>query len=299
MRIGMTGAHGLIGKAIADRYRADGHEVLTVSRDTPRGPDEARWDPDGGCADLSPLDGIDAMIHLAGENVASGPWTDQKKREIREIRVLGTKLLSAAMGKLKHPPKVFAAASAIGYYGDTGGRVVDEAAPPGQNWFAQVCREWEEATEPARQRGVRVINLRFGLVLSADEGPLSLLLLPFRFGLGGPLGDGEHFWSWISLDDAADAVRHCIKTPTIHGPVNLVTPFPLKNRQFTQTVAEVIHRPNIAHVPRTVARLAVGDMADELLLISIRVQPGKLMQTHFHFRYPQLEDALRHLLPAA
>jgi uncharacterized protein len=299
MRIAMTGADSLLGTAIAERYRAQGHEIVTITSSAPTSPDQVQWEPDAGHIDAAPLEGIDLMIHLAGENVASGPWTEARKREIRDSRVKGTRLLSSALAKLKHPPKTYAAASAIGYYGDTAGRTVDETAPPGENWLAQVVKDWEDATDPARQRGIRVINLRFGIVLSPAQGSLAMLMLPFRVGAGGPLGSGEHFWSWITIDDAAEATLHCVKTPTLHGPVNIVTPFPLLNRQFAETLGQVLNRPTRLGVPAPVARLVVGDMADELLLISIRVQPAKLMQTRFHFKYPQLENALRHLLPAA
>jgi uncharacterized protein (TIGR01777 family) len=242
------------------------------------------------------LEGIGAVVHLAGESIAAGRWTPQRKDKIRRSRVEGTRRLCESLGQLTRRPKLLVSASAIGYYGNRGDEVLREDSPPGNDFLAQVCQEWEAATEPASQAGVRVVQLRFGMILSPGGGALKKMLLPFKLGAGGRIGSGAQFMSWIAVDDAVGAIDHAIRTESLQGPVNTVAPAPVTNANFTRTLARVLSRPALAPLPAFAARLAFGELADALLLSSQRVIPACLQASGYQFRYPELEAALRHLL---
>jgi uncharacterized protein (TIGR01777 family) len=296
MHIVVTGASGLIGSALLPRLSADGHRVTRLVRSQPA-PGEAaiRWDPEAGSLDAKSLEGIDAAVHLAGENIAAR-WTAEKKRRIRDSRVNGTRLLSDTLARLERPPQALVCASAIGYYGDRGDELLSEESPPGRGFLAEVCQAWEAAADAARHKGIRVVHLRFGVVLSPAGGALAKMLPPFRLGLGGPLGSGRQYMSWIAIDDAVGAIQHALATEALQGPANAAAPNPVRNREFTRALARVLRRPALVPMPAFAARLLFGEMADELLLASARVQPAKLLATGYTFRYPELEGALRHLL---
>jgi uncharacterized protein (TIGR01777 family) len=240
---------------------------------------------------------VGAAVHLAGESIATGRWTAARKARILESRAKGTRLLAEALAGLEPRPKVLVSASAIGYYGDRGDEALTEDSGSGSAFFlSNVCRQWESATEPAADAGIRVANLRFGVILSAGGGALPRLLTPFRLGVGGTLGSGKQFMSWIAVDDAVGAILHALTTKALRGPVNAVSPQPVTNREFTKALGRVLGRPTLFPMPAFAARLAFGQMADELLLCSQRVEPAKLLASDYQFRFPDLEGALRHLL---
>lgn len=297
MRIVVSGSAGLIGSALVKSLTTHGHAVTRLVRDKREaGGDAVLWDPASGTVDKGGLEGHDAVVHLAGRNIASERWTPAVKAGLRESRVGGTKLLSTALGELDSPPKVLAVASAIGYYGNRGEAVIREDGSPGSGFLANLCREWEAAATPARQKGIRVVNLRIGVVLSPDGGALAKMLVPFQLGLGGPIGSGAQYMSWIVLDDVAVAIELLLSQDDIEGPVNLVAPHAVTNMQFTKALGKVLARPTIFPVPAFGARLAFGEMADELLLASTRVEPAKLLAAGYQFHYPEIEGALRHVL---
>lgn len=300
MHILVTGSTGLIGSTLVSFLSTDGQQVTRLVRTAPRpGHAEVHWQPETGSIATPGLEGLDAVVHLAGENIAAGRWTAEKKASIRDSRVQGTHLLCDALAQLVNPPKVLVSASAIGYYGDRGAEVLREDSRPGRGFLADVCRAWEAATAPAAQRGIRVVNLRFGIVLSAAGGALAKMLLPFKMGVGGIIGSGQQYMSWIALDDVVGAIHHTLITDTLHGPVNAVAPNPVTNAVFTKTLGRVLWRPTLFPLPAFVARAAFGEMADALLLASTRVEPARLKDTHYAFRYPELEGALRHVLGKA
>jgi uncharacterized protein (TIGR01777 family) len=291
MRILVSGSHGLVGKALIRSLTSDDHEIVRLVRGKPAGTDEIEWHPNEGRIDAAALEGLDAVVHLAGESIASGRWTDEKKRAIRDSRVKGTALLSDALARLTHPPTVFVSASAIGYYGDRGDELLTETSAPGKDFLSGVCVEWEQATKPAVEKGIRTVHARFGIILDAKEGALAKMLTPFRMGIGGRIGDGKQWMSWIDIEDVVNGLKFLIESP-VSGPVNFVAPNPVKNAEFTKTLGRVLSKPTLFPVPAFGARLAFGEMADALLLSSQRVKPGVLQ----HFAYPTLDSALRHLL---
>jgi len=295
----VTGATGFVGTAVVGALRAGGANVrrLVRSRPTP-GADDFLWDPSAGHLDVSALDGLDAVVHLAGENIAGGRWTEARKRRIRESRVDGTSLLAARLAALERPPRVFVSASAVGYYGNRGAELLTEASPPGKGFLARVCVDWEAALQPAADRGIRTLALRFGVILSRSGGALAKMLRPFKLGVGGTMGDGRQYMSWITLDDVVGAIRHALASESLAGPVNAVAPKPVTNLEFTKTLGRVLHRPTIFPLPAPAARLALGEMADELLLASTRVEPRRLPDSGYTFRFPTIEGALRHVLAA-
>ncbi len=298
MRVLVTGSTGLVGSALCTALSTGGHALTRLVRESPRSRQpEITWDPASGVIDAAKLEGFDAVVHLAGENIAAGRWTDQQKARIRDSRVQGTLLLCETLASLQEKPQVLVCASAIGYYGNRGDEVVDESSPAGSPKFlVDVCQAWEAAAEPARAAGIRVVHLRLGVVLSPNGGALAKMLLPFKLGAGGVLGDGKQTMSWIVLDDAVGAIQHCLETDSLMGPVNAVAPKAVTNREYTKTLGKVLSRPTIFPMPAAVARLAFGQMADELLLASTHVRPTRLLESKYVFRYPQLEGALRHVL---
>jgi uncharacterized protein len=295
MRISVTGSSGLIGSALVPFLTAEGHEVGRVVRSTTAG-GAWRWDPGTGHFDAGAVNGMDAVVHLAGESIAAGRWSAARKARIRDSRVRGTRAVAEAVARADPRPQALLCASAMGFYGDRGEERLTEASAPGLGFLSEVSREWEEACAPARDRGVRVANLRFGIVLSPAGGALAKMLLPFRLGAGGVVGSGKQWWSWVALDDTVGAIRHALVTPEVSGPVNVAAPNPVTNAEFTRTLGRVLARPTLFPVPVFAARLALGEMADALLLASARIVPERLQQTGYVFRQPELEGALRHLL---
>lgn len=296
MKILVTGSSGLIGSALIALLNDEGHEVLRLVRSAPENESEVRWDPRGASIEAEKLAGIDAAVHLAGENIADGRWTDEKKQRIRLSRIEGTRLLSETLAGLQPRPRVLVSASAIGIYGDRGDEVLTEESAPGSGFLADVCREWEAATAPAEESGIRVVHVRFGVVLSPTGGALAKMLTPFKMGIGGKVGSGEQYMSWIALDDVVGAIEFALTNEAVSGAVNVVAPKPQTNLEFTKTLGSVISRPTILPVPAFALRLAFGEMADAALLASARVEPARLLATGYQFKYPQLEGALRHLL---
>lgn len=295
MKILVTGANGLVGGSLVPFLTTGGHEVVRLGRGRKRA-GSASWDPEKGVIDRAALEGLEAVVHLAGENISTGRWTAAKKARIHDSRVHGTRLLCEALADLERPPKVLVAASAIGFYGDRGRDLVDEDSAPGSGFLADVCKEWEAATAPAAAAGIRVVNLRIGVVLSTAGGALASLLTPFKLGAGGPVGDGHQYMSWIAIDDLVDAIHFALTTPALSGPVNAVAPTPVTNGEFARTLATVLSRPAIVPFPAFAVRLLFGEMGEELLLSSTRVEPHRLQAAGFRYRLPTLESALRHLL---
>jgi uncharacterized protein (TIGR01777 family) len=297
MIIAITGSTGLVGTALVDALEAEGHVVRRLVRREARDPrHEIRWDPDAGQIDAAGLEGVDAVVHLAGENLAAHRWTAAFKQKISQSRVRGTRLLCDALARLATKPAVLVSASAVGYYGDRGEELLDESSTPGKGFLADVCQQWEAATQPARAAGVRVVNLRLGVVLSPQGGALTQMLTPFKLGVGGVIGSGRQYLSWIALDDLVSAIRFALKTAALTGPVNAVAPQPVTNREFTKTLGKVLGRPTVIPMPAFAARLAFGEMADEMLLGGARVEPRALRGAGFEFQHSDLEAALRHLL---
>ena len=296
MHVLVSGASGLIGSALVPALDTGGHRVTRLVRGAgDGGGDTVRWDPDAGVIDAAALEGVDAVVHLAGETVA-GRWTRSKKERIMESRRGGTGLLARAIAGLERPPHTLVCASAIGVYGNRGDEPLTERSDTGSGFLADVVREWEAATRPAAEAGIRVVNLRFGIVLSPRGGALGQMLTPFRLGVGGPLGSGRQYMSWISIDDVVGAIQHALVASRLSGPVNATAPEPVTNRVFSRTLGRVLRRPALLPVPPVALRLLFGQFADEGLLWGQRVLPEKLLESGYHFRHPSLEAALRHVL---
>lgn len=297
MRIAVTGSTGLVGSAVGERLRKDGHDVVRFVRSgSGAGGNTLRWDPQRGSIDAAGLEGIDAVIHLAGENISSGRWTAARKAAIRDSRVKGTSLLCNALAGCPNPPKTLISASAIGFYGDRGEEPLTEDSAPGTGFLPDVCREWEEACVPAVRRGVRVVTLRTGVVLAAEGGALAKMLPLFRAGLGGVLGNGRQYVSWVALDDLVGIVLHALAREELRGPVNAVAPHPVTNRELTTALAKQLSRPALLPVPAFALRLALGEMADALLLSGARVTSRRLEETGYRFQHPGIGEALEALL---
>jgi hypothetical protein len=297
MKVLVSGSNGLIGAALIERLAQTGHEPVRLVRTRPGSAEAAvYWDPLGGDLNPQDLEGLGAVVHLAGESVAQGRWTSARRDRIRRSRVRGTRLLAETLSRLASPPEVLLSASAIGIYGNRGDEVLDETSTLGSGFLAEVCREWEAATEVAREAGIRVVNLRIGLVLAASGGALAKMLPAFRLGLGGRFGDGRQYASWITLDDLVEAICHLLHADSVEGPVNLVGPNPVTNRVFVRTLGSVLRRPALLPVPAFALRLALGQMAEELLLAGARVLPGRLTGSGYTFGDPQLPEALRGIL---
>jgi uncharacterized protein (TIGR01777 family) len=296
MKVLLTGASGLIGSELARTLRALRHEVVPLSRKGHAPQQNAGvWDPATGQIEVTGNKDWDGLVHLAGESIA-GIWTAKKKSAIRHSRAEPTHKLCEFLAQTSRTPRVMVCASAIGYYGDRGEEVLTEESRPGTGFLPKVCRQWEEATQVARHAGIRVVNTRFGMALSARGGALRQMLPAFRLGLGGKIGTGQQFWSWIALCDLVAAIEHCLTCDTIVGPVNVVSPEPSRNAAFTKALGRALGRPTVLTVPRFAARLVLGQMADELLLASARVEPRQLLSAGFKFRQPQLDGAFRNLL---
>ncbi|MGV9939272.1 TIGR01777 family oxidoreductase [Streptomyces sp. NPDC003401] len=291
-RIAVAGASGLIGSALVRSLAADGHEVVRLVRHAPRGSDEVRWDPERGQVDAAGLAGCSAVVNLAGAGVGDHRWTDEYKRRIHDSRVHGTTALAEAVASLDERPRVFVSGSAMGYYGETGDRVVDEDAPAGRGFLPELCVKWEAAAEPARAAGVRTVFPRTGLVVSRGGGAWGRLFPLFRAGLGGRMGDGRQYWSYIALHDEVAAIRHLLDRDDLSGPFNLTAPEPLTNREVTAAMGRVLHRPTLFSVPAPVLRGVLGEMAGDVLG-SARVVPKRLLESGFTFAFPGIEDALR------
>jgi len=293
-KILVSGSSGLIGTALLRTLQTSGYEVTCLVRGAASGKGRIGWDPARPLSP-APVSGFDAVVHLAGESIV-GRWTEAKKRRILESRVQGTRNLAEALAAAPQRPRLLITASAIGYYGDRGDEILREDSSPGNGFLPEVCREWEAAAEPATKAGIRAAQMRFGLVLSASGGALQKMLLPFRMGVGGNMGNGRQWWSWVDIDDLIGAILHVIKANTLQGPVNVVAPHPVRNAEFTETLASVLSRPAIFPMPAFAARLVFGQMGDELLLASQRVEPANLMASGFVFQKPDLEGALSAIL---
>ena len=292
MKIAVTGASGLIGSAFVKAANARGDEVLKLVRRKPKTADEIFWDPTTGQIDHLLLDGVDAIVHLAGAGVGERRWSEKYKKEILDSRVNSTKLIVKAIARMHRPPKVLVSASAIGFYGDTAESSVDENAPAGTGFLAEVCLAWEAAAKPAKQFGVRVVHPRTGLVLSRKSGLLKKLYPLFFFGLGGKMGNGKQFWSCISLNDQVRALLHLIENEKISGGVNLVMPEAVTNKEFVKTLGKIMKRPTIFSVPAIALKIALGEFSSEVLG-SIKVAPSKLIVNDFQFDESNLTSALQ------
>lgn len=296
LRVAVTGSSGLVGSALSALLLSGGHQLWRLVRGQPAGEREIPWDPSRGDLEAAALEGLDAVVHLAGESVAAGRWNPARKQAIRSSRVEGTRLLAETLAGLDRPPGVLVSASAIGYYGDRGGEALEESSPRGEGFLAGVTREWEEATGPAARAGIRVVQTRIGVVLSASGGALRRMLLPFRLGLGGPLGSGRQWMSWITLDDLLGVILHALLDEGLSGPVNAVAPSPVTNATFTRELGRALRRPAFLPVPSFLIRLALGEMGEALLLSSARVLPRRLQEVDFKFLTPDLPSALRAVL---
>jgi uncharacterized protein len=294
MKVLISGATGLIGSSLAQELKSGGHHVTSLTR-SPTGENNISWDPDAGTVDGS-LEGTDAVVHLAGESIAEGRWTVSKKRRIMDSRKKGTRLLAETIAGLTTPPRVMVSASAVGYYGDRADEVLREDSRPGSDFLAEVCKAWEAAADPAREAGIRVVHTRFGIVLSLEGGALGTMLPIFKLGGGGRIGRGRQWWSWVAIDDVVGTIHHALENDSVEGPVNVGSLNPMTNAEYTRVLGKVLNRPTVLPVPAPAIRLALGGIADALLLASQRMEPAKLKETGYRFRHPELEGALRHLL---
>lgn len=298
MRIAVTGASGLVGAALVPYLQAQGHTVLRLVRAPPKQPDEVQWDVETGRLDVAALQGIDAAVHLAGENIGDGRWTDERRQRILRSRVEGGRALSQALVSLRKTPRVLLSVSAVGFYGDTGDREVEEGAPSGQGFLAEVCRVWESAADPARSAGIRVVHPRLGVVLSERGGALAKMLPAFRMGLGGPIGGGRQWMSWISLVDVVRVLDFALHEERLVGPVNAVAPGTVRQGDFAQVLGNALHRPAIVPLPAFAVKLMFGAMGEALLLQGQRVVPRTLRELGFGWQHPELAPVLAALLEA-
>jgi uncharacterized protein (TIGR01777 family) len=299
MKVLITGSSGLVGSALSSQLQTQGHTLYRlVRRPAKADKNEIYWNPETGSLDKSAMDGlgIEAVVHLAGENIAQRRWNETQKKKIRDSRVNGTRVLADALAHLSQPPKVLVSASAIGFYGSRGDEILTEESPPGAGFLAEVCREWEAAAAPAAKAGIRVVLLRSGVILSKDAGALKKMLLPFKLGMGGIIGNGRQYMSWIDLEDAVGAIHYALREEKLRGPVNNTAPQPVTNREFTRTLGRVLFRPTCFPIPASTARLVFGEMADEMLLAGARVKPAKLQAAGYQFQYPDLRSSFLHLL---
>ena len=292
MKILITGATGLVGTILQKDFEAKGYEMLLATRSKPKDERYIHWSVEDGFAEPEKLEGLDAAVHLAGESVSGLRWTDEKKKIIRESRVLGTRSVIEAISKLKAKPKVLVAASAIGFYGDRGDEEITETSAAGDTFLAEVSKEWEAESRRAEDSGIRTVLLRTGIVLSKNGGALGTMLLPFKLGVGGVVGSGKQWMSWISMDDHVAAINFTIENDNIRGAVNTVSPQPVTNEEFTKTLGEVLYRPTFLPLPEFAVSMVFGEMGDALLLASTKVLPKRLEDAGFEFKYPDLKAAL-------
>jgi uncharacterized protein (TIGR01777 family) len=291
LAVAITGASGMIGAALGRSLRADGHRIVPIVRRPPR-EGEVRWDPEAGRIDAPGLEGIDVLVHLAGESIASGRWTRTRMHRIRESRARGTALIARTIAGLGRPPSTLISVSAVGIYGDRGDETLTEQSPPGQGFLPEVAVIWEKAADAARDAGIRVAHPRLAAVLSSSGGVVGRLLLPFRLGLGGPIGRGAQWMPLVSLDDVVSAIRHLIDSPGLAGPFNVSLPHPVTNREFSTGLGKALHRPAIIPVPPAALRVVYGQLAEELLIASARVVPAALDASGYRFLHPTLDTAL-------
>lgn len=292
LRIAVTGASGLVGNRLVKRLEGRGDIVHRLVRQEPKHENEIHWSPSGGTIDRAALEGVDAVVHLAGASIAGGLWTEKRKRLIRSSRVDGTALLSQALASLESPPQVLVSTSAVGYYGDAGDRELEESSPSGDDFLAEVVRAWEAAAQPAAKAGIRVVHPRFGLVLDGEGGILPLMSIPFKLGVGGKIGSGSQYMSWIMLDDLVDVLLESIDNESLAGPVNTVAPEPVTNAEFTKAMGRALHRPTFMAVPGFAAKAVGGELVESLILVSQRVVPEVLEDSGFRYRYPTIDSAL-------
>ena len=296
MNVLVTGSSGFIGSALSARVQAEGHAVVRLVRREPApGSGEARWDPESGYVDAGALEGIDGVVHLAGENIANRRWNEEQKARIRNSRTRGTALLANALAQTSPPPRCFVSASAVGYYGDRGAEPLGENEPPGTDFIAQATAEWEAAALPAADAGMRVAIMRLGMTLDPVGGPLKRIVRPFRLGLGGRLGSGRQYMSWLSLEDAVRSFVHTLTADTLSGPVNVAAPQAITNAEFTRALATALGRPALFAAPRLALRVALGEMAD-VLLFGANISPARLVESGFTFRHTEIEATLREML---
>ena len=296
MKVLITGASGLIGSALQKSFTEKGYEMLLASRKESSDDGHIQWSIEEGFTNPEKLEGIDAVVHLAGESVNGLRWTDEKKKAIRDSRVFGTRSVVDAISKLKQKPKVLIAASAVGFYGERGDEEVTESSGAGDNFLAHVCKEWEAESRRAEDAGIRTVLLRTGIVLSKDGGALATMLLPFKLGLGGVIGSGKQWMSWITLDDHIAAINYAIENENLRGAVNSVSPNPVQNEEFTKKLGDVLYRPTFIPLPEFAVSMLFGEMGDELLLASTKVLPARLEEAGFEFKYPELKPALEQAL---
>lgn len=296
MKVAITGSSGLVGSALVPFLTTGGHEVVRLVRRAPLQKDEVRWDPAARTIDADALEGVDAVVNLSGENIAGRRWSEARKALLRSSRLEPTRLLAETLARLKKRPRVFVCASAVGYYGNRGDAWLTEKDAPADDFLGRLSVEWEKAAAPAAKAGIRVVHPRIGIVLSPAGGALGKMLLPFKAGVGGVLGAGTQYMSWIAIDDLLGVLHHLLDHADIEGGVNAVAPEPVSNAVFTKTLGRVLGRPTVAPAPAFALRLAFGEMADAALLASCRVRPARLEASGYRFRFPDLEGALRHLL---
>jgi len=298
MKIAISGASGLVGAALSEHRKKLGDVIVPMVRDpqSASGGKGIFWSAELGIIDETAFEDIDVVIHLAGEGIASGPWTEARKAAIRDSRARGTWLVSGALSHARKKPKVLLVASAVGYYGDRGDDILTEESVQGDGFLAEVCRDWECASQLAREAGIRVVHMRFGIILDKEKGMLPRLLPIFRTGLGGRAGSGKQYMSWIAISDLVRGVDFLLDHDELSGPVNFTAPNPVRNAEFSSVLGKVLHRPSVVAVPAPILKLTTGQMADEMILASTRALPARLSAAGFEFRYPEVEGALRHLL---
>lgn len=296
MRIAVTGSTGLVGRRLVPFLQGGGHTVLSIVRKPTGKPGEIVWNPDRGEIDAKALEGCDAVIHLSGESIAGGRWNSGRKERIRSSRTKGTSLLARTIAGLERKPRVFVSTSGIGFYGDRGGELLTEESTSGGGFLAEVCRVWEAAADPARAAGIRVVHPRFGVVVASEGGMLKQLSLPFKLGLGGRLGSGKQYFSWIAIDDLLGVLLEAVMNEDLEGPINAVAPGVVTNAEFTKALGRAFKRPTLIPIPAFAIKAAFGEMADELLLVSQRAVPARLNAASFLYNYPTIDTALRHEL---